>query len=171
MRRSLVIYDFAPDPSEFPNMWGKFYFLFYQCTYRQAGTQKQKKFSWKNRKEREQITIDVCSVYIITLWLSLGKPVECWKISQTLPKSFSPANLLDSVNTSYIQMQVYVYTSRPERAIQPLSPRIEKIFMNVSVPLNRFPSLVKWQKKPEPVFVNVYGAQESIPRNRFRQPM
>jgi hypothetical protein len=23
----------------------------------------------------------------------------------------------------------------------------------------------------EPVFVNVYGAQESIPRNRFRQPM
>jgi hypothetical protein len=24
---------------------------------------------------------------------------------------------------------------------------------------------------PEPVFVNVYGAQESIPKNRFRQPM
>ncbi len=24
---------------------------------------------------------------------------------------------------------------------------------------------------PEPVFVNVYGAQESIPRYRFRQPM
>jgi hypothetical protein len=24
---------------------------------------------------------------------------------------------------------------------------------------------------PEPVFVNVYGAQESIPRNRFRQLM
>jgi hypothetical protein len=24
---------------------------------------------------------------------------------------------------------------------------------------------------PEPVFVNVYGAQDSIPRNRFRQPM
>ncbi len=23
----------------------------------------------------------------------------------------------------------------------------------------------------EPVFVNVYGAQESIPRNRFRQPI
>ncbi len=23
----------------------------------------------------------------------------------------------------------------------------------------------------EPVFVNVYGAQESIPRNRIRQPM
>ncbi len=22
----------APDPSEFPNIWGKFYFLFYQCT-------------------------------------------------------------------------------------------------------------------------------------------
>ncbi len=25
------------------------------------------------------------------------------------------------------------------------------------------------QKHPEPVFVNVYGAQESIPRNQFRQ--
>jgi hypothetical protein len=23
---------------------------------------------------------------------------------------------------------------------------------------------------PEPVFLNVYGAQESIPRNEFRQP-
>ncbi len=32
---------------------------------------------------------------------------------------------------------------RSERAIQPLSPRIEKIFMNVCAPvLNRFPSLV-----------------------------
>jgi hypothetical protein len=26
-------------------------------------------------------------------------------------------------------------------------------------------------KNPEPVFLNVYGAQESIPRNEFRQPM
>jgi hypothetical protein len=25
--------------------------------------------------------------------------------------------------------------------------------------------------QPEPVFVNVYGAQESIPMDRFRQPM
>ncbi len=24
---------------------------------------------------------------------------------------------------------------------------------------------------PEPVFLNVYGAQESIPRNEFRRPM
>jgi hypothetical protein len=32
MRRSLVIYDFAPDPSKFPNVWGKFYFLFHQCS-------------------------------------------------------------------------------------------------------------------------------------------
>ncbi len=29
--RALVIYDFAPDPSEFPNIGGKFSFLFYQC--------------------------------------------------------------------------------------------------------------------------------------------
>jgi hypothetical protein len=26
-------------------------------------------------------------------------------------------------------------------------------------------------KKPEPVFLNVYGAQESIPKKEFRQPM
>ncbi len=32
MRRSLVIYDFALDPSEFLNIWGKCSFLFYQCT-------------------------------------------------------------------------------------------------------------------------------------------
>ncbi len=25
--------------------------------------------------------------------------------------------------------------------------------------------------RPEPVFLNVYGAQESIPRNEFRKPM
>ncbi len=30
MRRPLAIYDFAPDPSEFPYIGGKFYFLFYQ---------------------------------------------------------------------------------------------------------------------------------------------
>jgi hypothetical protein len=28
MRRSLVIYDFAPDPSEFPNIWEHFLFFF-----------------------------------------------------------------------------------------------------------------------------------------------
>ncbi len=31
VRRPLVIYDFAPDPSEYPYIGGKFYFLFYQC--------------------------------------------------------------------------------------------------------------------------------------------
>jgi hypothetical protein len=31
MRRPLVIYDFTPDPSEFPYIRGKFYFIFYQC--------------------------------------------------------------------------------------------------------------------------------------------
>jgi hypothetical protein len=31
MRRSLVIYDFAPDPSEFPIICGIFSFFFYQC--------------------------------------------------------------------------------------------------------------------------------------------
>jgi hypothetical protein len=27
------------------------------------------------------------------------------------------------------------------------------------------------RKRPEPVFLNIYGAQELIPRNEFRQPM
>ncbi len=31
MRRPLGIYYFASDPSEYPNIWGKFSFLFYQC--------------------------------------------------------------------------------------------------------------------------------------------
>jgi hypothetical protein len=31
-RRPLVIYDFAIDPFWFPFIWGKFDFLFYQCT-------------------------------------------------------------------------------------------------------------------------------------------
>jgi hypothetical protein len=32
MRRPLVIYDFAPDPFEFPYIWGKIFFIFFQCT-------------------------------------------------------------------------------------------------------------------------------------------
>jgi hypothetical protein len=28
-----------------------------------------------------------------------------------------------------------------------------------------------WGMKPEPIFVNIYIAQESIPRNQLRQPM
>jgi hypothetical protein len=33
-----------------------------------------------------------------------------------------------------------------------------------------FPCKKDTRKKTEPVFLNVYGAQESIPRNEFRQP-
>ncbi len=36
MRRSLVRNAFAPDPSEFPNIWGKFSLLFYQCAGNRA---------------------------------------------------------------------------------------------------------------------------------------
>ncbi len=34
IRKPFLIYDFTPDPipSEFPHIWGKFYFIFYQCT-------------------------------------------------------------------------------------------------------------------------------------------
>ncbi len=31
--------------------------------------------------------------------------------------------------------------------------------------------IFKWAVRPEPVFLNVFGAQESIPRNEFCQPM
>ncbi len=38
-----------------------------------------------------------------------------------------------------------------------------------------YPQIIFWlslsAQYTEPVFVYVYGAQESIPRNRFRQPM
>ncbi len=35
MRKSLVIYDFAPDPSEFPNIWGKWFsFLSVQVLFK-----------------------------------------------------------------------------------------------------------------------------------------
>jgi hypothetical protein len=76
----LVIYDFAPDPSDFPYILGNFYFLFYQCTFNRS--------------------------YNIDLENAFGRG-----------KCPSP-------------------------------------------PLGA---------KTEPVFVNVYVAQESIPRSRFRQ--
>jgi hypothetical protein len=37
MRRPLVIYDFAPDPSEFPYICGKFSFLFIDALERKPG--------------------------------------------------------------------------------------------------------------------------------------
>jgi hypothetical protein len=39
----------------------------------------------------------------------------------------------------------------------------------VFLPGNR--SNIKIDQESEPVFLNVYGAQESIPRNEFFQPM
>jgi hypothetical protein len=36
---------------------------------------------------------------------------------------------------------------------------------------NKYCAKKKVFKGAEPVFLNVYGAQESIPRNEFRQPM
>jgi hypothetical protein len=36
--------------------------------------------------------------------------------------------------------------------------------------LPSFPITI-YRYSPEPEFVNVYGAQEWIPKNRFRQPM
>jgi hypothetical protein len=38
-------------------------------------------------------------------------------------------------------------------------------------PTKKEPLSFVLHKSPEPVFLNVYGAQESIPRNEFRQPM
>jgi hypothetical protein len=44
---------------------------------------------------------------------------------------------------------------------------------NVSQKLVQTPKMTKMtiDHAPEPVFFNVYGAQESILRNEFRQPM
>jgi hypothetical protein len=42
----------------------------------------------------------------------------------------------------------------------------------VRIPTDLFsPFMVCEHPLPEPVFLNVYGAQESIPRNEFRQPI
>jgi hypothetical protein len=48
MRRPLVIYDFAPDPSSFPYIWGKFSFLFYQCmeTENTVESKKARSLKW-----------------------------------------------------------------------------------------------------------------------------
>jgi hypothetical protein len=73
MRRSLVIYDFAPEPSEFPNIWGKFYFLFYQFTcphsYKHTPVHKVWLWSWTTNacllsffavgKDNSQICYDI----------------------------------------------------------------------------------------------------------------
>ncbi len=47
------------------------------------------------------------------------------------------------------------------------SAKIQPCFLNTAQPELD----VQDNERPEPVFVNVYGAQESIPRNRFRQSM
>ncbi len=70
--RSLVIYDFAPEPSEFPNIWGKFYFIFYQCTcthsYKHTPVHKVGLWYWTTNacllsffrsKENSQICYDI----------------------------------------------------------------------------------------------------------------
>jgi hypothetical protein len=52
-----------------------------------------------------------------------------------------------------------------------LRPPIEQKIMVKEYP--RFFEHWNWLHPPpsEPVFLNVYGAQESIPRDQFRQPM
>jgi hypothetical protein len=44
-----------------------------------------------------------------------------------------------------------------------------RFYRNRSMQTGSSGTLIGW--KSEPVFVNVYGAQESIPMDRFRQPM
>jgi hypothetical protein len=39
------------------------------------------------------------------------------------------------------------------------------------IPLRAVASIPNRRNYSEPVFLNVYGAQESIPRNQFRDPM
>jgi hypothetical protein len=46
----------------------------------------------------------------------------------------------------------------------------KKIVFSISVVWAEKLSFIKYEI-PEPVFLNVYGVQKSIPRNEFRQPM
>jgi hypothetical protein len=46
---------------------------------------------------------------------------------------------------------------------------LERKFVNVQGDQESIPAYLAW--RAEPVFLNVYEAQESIPRNEFRQPM
>ncbi len=56
-----------------------------------------------------------------------------------------------------------------------MKPRIRVLFIRVldkkKVPLILFTPKYLKVSVVQPVFLNVYGAQESIPRNEFRQPM
>ncbi len=49
---------------------------------------------------------------------------------------------------------------------------LKKLIKNVRSHLNlQMEDLAGERETSEPVFLNVYGAPESIPRNEFRQPM
>jgi len=50
-----------------------------------------------------------------------------------------------------------------------VTPVMNLVFLHRIIPFNIIFLIL--DDRTEPVFVNVYGGQESIPRNRFRQPM
>ncbi len=57
--------------------------------------------------------------------------------------------------------------------MKPYAPKYDfNFFQNTGVFLLQLASYVTSpHPEPEPVFLNVYGAQELTPRNEFRQPM
>ncbi len=77
-----------------------------------------------------------------------------------------------------------IWEAADEAALNKAQPTMEvlsvtsQLFLAASTSQQWLESLI-WQllrlhiyaAAPEPIFLNVYGAQESIPRNEFRQPM
>ncbi len=62
----LVIYVFASDPSEFPNIWGKFCFIFYQCAVILT--------TWKDSPVKR------CQIIFLKIFMKNGFWM-CWAIS------------------------------------------------------------------------------------------
>ncbi len=138
--------DLAPesDPSEFPNIWGKFCFLFYQCN---LSALKKRSHCFSNL---------VLAVPFVLPW------DRCWPAA--LFRWSPPWNNRKTYHfwkkTTFLQIVaiwISVILSSKEWTSYLISLRCRIII------------IVK--KRTELVFLNVYGAQDSIPRNEFRQPM
>ncbi len=100
VRRSLVIYDFAPDPYEFPYMWGKLNFLFYQCMY-------QGFIKWKNESHAIVLLYSffTCQMLLIfllkILWLNYVKRTNT--TFKLIPQSWNSRCLIENQSAEHLQ--------------------------------------------------------------------
>jgi hypothetical protein len=81
----------------------------------------------------------------------------------TSPPLARPLRKLVKINheAEFLVILVYVYIKVLSPETEPSEPQLNRsCCTNVAGNLS-----------PEPVFLNVYGAPESIPRDEFRQPM